>query len=241
MNQPFAIRGHNNVQDTIEHPGLRHIIRALTKALTQSNEPFRVRYQRNEGSETVKVFTLATDNQLYFSVLDHRQDNVHAKFRRFRTVFQDEQRAGWNTPRVCDYKTNIQRDFSSASMKLMINAWMDWLALNAENARTPRTLFLVEDNVCVAPSDYIAGSFTIDKVQVSVGSDLNIKLSDSTATNQITISGASASRLSEPTRVVGCRVVVHKSGAVRILRETKFRQLYETLASKRKESKACVT
>jgi hypothetical protein len=220
------VQGHNGAldDDAFESKALRQIAKTVTQVLTDAGEPYRVRPGKFEGSEILKITTLSTDHQLRFSVLNARPGNVHIRLMKFVPVFIDPRFAGWSTKSTIDFKANAD-GLSLTSLAKINDMAIDWLAINSQNARTPRTQFLARDGVDQPPSESIAGTFVIEHVRVLTTPELKIEVTGGQC--KATLLQEQASLFNAPMSMIGCRVAVHPGGVVRILRSTLFNNLYK--------------
>lgn len=230
MSELHHLQANNNAEQQLSSPALRQIVQQITTVLGDADEPYRFRVRSHPGSEVVKVQTMTTDHQLHFSVLTNRQNNVHMKSQRFCTPFDDELRAGWTTPSVCDFSTDRNYRLDPKTLDVIQQTARNWLLLNATNARHPRTTFLARDHRDTAPSRFVAGTFLVAGVSVMAGPGLNIVLSDAARKCRLVLDEKFSRAINDPHGMRGCRAVVHQSGVIRVLRGKTFNQIYELAA-----------
>ena len=217
----------NQPEKMLSSPALIEIAQSVTRILKDAGEFTRVHVGKNENSEILKIYTLATDHQLRFSVLAARPENVHMRKLRYVSAFTDPISAGWPSTAVADFKAPNQH-LALSTLAVINDIATDWLTLKPDNAKTPRTQFMVRDGLDYGPSPLVAGSFVVTAVRfIGAGKTFQIVLSNAAQNCEIKLSPEQSANFNSPMSIKGCRVVVHSAGQVRVLREASFNNLYK--------------
>lgn len=210
---------------SILNPALLKISSELGFMLEDEGEAFRFRYSGAGRAEIVKISTLSTDNQVRLSVLKHLPNKVHLKKMVFKSASKDPVFAGWSTVKTIDW-TMDEDGPSEQVMASIKHAVASHLLLSGENARTPRTRFLFQDGTDKPVNAHVAGSFIIDKVSISSGRDMVIKVQNYQGC-AVSLTPEQSAQFVSPMNLVGCRAIVHDKGIIRLLKEASFNSLYE--------------
>ena len=223
-----------------------HILKQIAVAVKRHFEcidhTLTVRVRDGNASEVVKFITVNTDASVRMSTLKNRMlrdgtrsSAVHIKMEKFISAFDDEVRAGTNTVRILDVLPQDRKSLSEDELNSIVAQIAEHITLKASNVRKPRTRYPVIEGTDQAKDNWCAGSFKVTKVDVyhkpGTTEIERIVLHGAGGLNQ-QISGKAAARIVAPERMVGCRVVTHASGVVRVLRETKFETIYEIVGKK---------
>lgn len=220
---------------------LKQIATAVKKHFECIDHTLTVRVRDGNASEVVKFITVNTDASVRMSTLKNRMlrggtrsSAVHIKMEKFISAFDDEVRAGTNTVRILDVLPQDRKSLSEDELNSIVAQIAEHITLKASNVRKPRKRYPVVDDTDQA-GHWCAGSFKVTKVDV-------FNKPGTTEIDRIVlhgahglyqqISGKAAARIVAPERMVGCRVVTHASGVVRVLRETKFETIYEIVGKK---------
>lgn len=220
---------NRNTAYHIDNPTLRQIAGLLEGALMTMNCPIRFRPRRGRECTVLRVSTHNTDHVLRFSVLDRNTRSVHMQAQRYVSAFDNPERAGWRGAKTVDFATGQSGLLLPSDLAVIITQARDWLALNGDNARSPRTPFPVKDGCDAAPNRWIAGSFIIQSVQVKTEGGYHLVLRNDTLGLQTIIRGDAAEAFDAPMSIVNCRAVIHHDGTTRVLAKKSFDQLYSLL------------
>lgn len=206
---------------------LVEIAETVLRTLKASNEFVRLQCNSGPTSESVKIATLATDHQLRFSVLTARPTNVHIKKQQWVSPFVDPAIAGWVSRSALDINAPAGV-LGLSELATINNIAVEWLVLNAKNARTDRVTFVARDGLDSAPSAMVAGTFVVTSVQSSTSrGGMSITLSNPEQGCCVVLRPEIARLFNSPMSIKGCRVVVHSGGQIRVLRDRAFSSLYK--------------
>lgn len=223
--------------ENIKNDLMYQIAQAVVRHFELMGHTLTTRVRDGNASEVMKFITINTDASVRMSVLKNARAHtpVHIKMETFVSAFEDESRAGIKTQRMIDIVPNDGKKLSEDELNSVVSQIANHITLKAENIRKPRTRYPVRDGLDKAVNSYCAGSFKVVKVDVTRDCEFDtikeIVFHGKHGLKQ-SMGAKAAARITAPERMVGCRVVVHASGVVRILRETKFNTIYEIVEDK---------
>ena len=221
--------------ENIKNDVMYQIAQAVVRHFEIMGHTLTTRVRDGNASEVVKFITINTDASVRMSVLKNARAHtpIHIKMETFVSAFEDESRAGIKTLRMIDIMPNDGPSMSEDELNSVVSQIANHITLKAENIRKPRTRYPVRDGLDKAVNSYCAGSFKVVNVDVTRDCDTikEIVFHGKNGLKQ-SMGSKAAARITAPERMVGCRVVVHASGVVRILRETKFNTIYEIVENK---------
>lgn len=212
-----------------DNPALTQIVTMLESALVKLGCPIRFRGRPGKACTVLRVSTQDTNHILRFSVLDRNPKGVHMQAQCFVSPYENPARAGWRGARTVDFRTGDGGLLLPSDLAVIINQAREWLALDGDNARTPRAQFLVQNGIDKAPSRWVAASFIARSVNVGTEGGYHLVLADDSRGLRTTIRGDAAQAFDAPASLVGCRVVIHHDGVTRVLGKSLFEQLYRIL------------
>lgn len=212
----------------ISNPIIRQINALAEQTMKEIGEPNRIQVRERDKADILRVFTLSTDHTLRFSCLRDKPESVHVNVKRYLSVFDDHQHAGWKGIVNVDFRATNGPTLSAQALTEIKNMMHQWLSLNKDSARSSREPFPCIDNTEVAKNEFVAATFVIGNVHIKAGNgeDYSLTFFDRTGDLSAKISGKAAAIFQAPEATVGCRAIIHHDGTVRIMRESVFKQFY---------------
>lgn len=165
---------NNGIVELIDSPQLKTIVDNLLQALNKTNIAYRCRVRNPEKIQVVKIRSIMTSSELFFTVPHLEHKNIILRFYQYVDRFK-------TTSVVRQVVRQVNFDLTKSSIdevvKLIQNEGVAWLMPTSKNLKPPQVkLYTIHPNQG-EPKSYLPVGFEIKRVKVlSSGSTTELEV-----------------------------------------------------------------